>query len=261
MRRFLFLPVLVFMLTSSIPANADREYLVDAHTMALWHFNEGSGKKVTDATGNSEDGELDPDAIWVDGKFGSALDTTKGGVTVPDNECFKLQEITVEAWIYKMTTSGWAVVVSKDHKVNPPDGSYRLQLDEPGILPHIRFRIDGAWDPFSGDTVIPTDAWTHIAATYNGEEVKLYINGEEEASRRVSGEIWYDDSPLFIGRYLNFGSAQFGGIIDEVRISDVVRPPGELGPGYTAVEVRSKLVMTWARIKSEYWPTKKEASR
>lgn len=252
MRRFLFFPVLVLMFIGSIFANADHEYLVDAHTMALWHLNEGSGIKVTDATGNSEDGELDPDAIWVDGKFGGALDTTKGGVTVSDNECFRLQEITVEAWIYKMTTSGWAVIVSKDHKTNPPDGSYRLQLDQPGILPHIRFRIDGAWDPFSGNTVIPTDTWTHIAATYDGKEVKLYINGQEEASRSVSGEIWYDDSPLFIGRYANFGNAQFGGIIDEVRISDVARRPGELGPNYTAVEVKDKLVMTWAGIKNGY---------
>ena len=251
MRVFLFGLVLVFIFMGSILA-ADQEYSLDDHTMALWHFNEGSGKSVTDATGNNADGKLDPDAVWVDGKFGGALDTSKGGVTVPDSDFFKLQEITIEAWIYMTTTNKWAVIVSKDHKTNAPDGSYRLQLDDSAILPHIRFRIDGAWDPFSGNTVIPEGLWTHIATTYDGEEVKLYVNGEEDASMLVSGEVWYYDSPLFIGRYEKFGSAQFGGVIDEVRISNVVRPLSELGPNYLAVEFGGKLVMSWAGIKSGY---------
>ncbi len=74
MRKFLFAPVLVLIFIGHALA-ADQEYSVDDHTMALWHFNEGSGESVTDATGNSEDGKLDPGTVWVDGKFGGGLES------------------------------------------------------------------------------------------------------------------------------------------------------------------------------------------
>ena len=62
--------------------------------------------------------------------------------------------------------------------------------------------------------------WYHVAATYDGNQSVLYVNGAAEASATPGFALDYDTTPLFIGTtgtwspYLNM----FGGIIDEVSI-------------------------------------------
>jgi hypothetical protein len=74
----------------------------DANTVALWHFDEGSGSVVSDASGNGNDGTIGG-ATWTnDGKFGPALqfDGENDFVRVADNASLDLtEEVTVEAWI------------------------------------------------------------------------------------------------------------------------------------------------------------------
>lgn len=71
-------------------------------------------------------------------------------------------------------------------------------------------------------------SWKHIAATYDGIAMKLFINGVQNASRTVAvGGIDTDDN-LMIGT--NYGSTvasegqqYFDGQLDEIRVSNVAR--------------------------------------
>ncbi|MGB9561394.1 MAG: LamG domain-containing protein, partial [bacterium] len=55
--------------------------------------------------------------------------------------------------------------------------------------------------------------WNHIALTYNGTTMKLYINGAQANSQSLSGAITTNSNNLIIGE-------KFTGRIDEVRIYD-----------------------------------------
>jgi hypothetical protein len=45
----------------------DREFEPDKNTRILWHFNEGRGDKIEDASGNKNTGERIGKAKWVPG--------------------------------------------------------------------------------------------------------------------------------------------------------------------------------------------------
>ena len=63
------LAAIILVLTGKSDAQLDVEGAV-----AIWLFDEGRGDKVSDASGNGNDGEFVNNPEWVEGKFGDALD-------------------------------------------------------------------------------------------------------------------------------------------------------------------------------------------
>ncbi len=75
------------------------------------------------------------------------------------------------------------------------------------------------------------DVWTHIAAVYDGSEVKLYKDGVLASSAVVTGNIDYSNAPvnMTIGSFSRNGSeAFFDGSIDELRIWSVARTSAQI---------------------------------
>ena len=62
--------------------------------------------------------------------------------------------------------------------------------------------------------------WYHLAGTYNGKELHLYVNGEEICSAPLTGLIAMPKAPFTISGYRN----KQGKIIDEItgKIDDVM---------------------------------------
>ena len=70
--------------------------------------------------------------------------------------------------------------------------------------------------------------WHHVAASYDGSTMKLYVDGSEDGSRTVAVQIAENDRSLLIGdtyggREYGKPSGNFDGLIDELRISNVAR--------------------------------------
>ena len=61
------------------------------------------------------------------------------------------------------------------------------------------------------------NTWTHLAATYDGATMRLYVNGVQVASRAQTGTIATSTNPLQIGGDSLYGQ-YFAGMIDEVRV-------------------------------------------
>ena len=68
-----------------------------------------------------------------------------------------------------------------------------------------------------GTAVLPVNAWTHLAATYDGTTMRLYVNGVQVASRPQTGNIATSTNPLQIGGDSIYGQ-YWSGRIDEVRV-------------------------------------------
>jgi hypothetical protein len=66
--------------------------------------------------------------------------------------------------------------------------------------------------------------WHHIAGTYDGKAITLYIDGEPVSTTEATGTVNPSNSPLTIGSLIG-GGARFLGSISEVRISNTSRSP------------------------------------
>jgi hypothetical protein len=64
---------------------------------------------------------------------------------------------------------------------------------------------------------VTTNIWTHLAGTYDGATLRLYVNGVQVSSRSPSGPIAVSTNPLQMGGDSIYGQ-YFQGRIDEVRV-------------------------------------------
>jgi hypothetical protein len=71
------------------------------------------------------------------------------------------------------------------------------------------------------------NVWTHVAGTYDGTTLRLYINGVQVASVNRTGPIATSTGPLRIGGNSLWGEF-FQGRIDEVRVYNRALTPAEI---------------------------------
>src|SRR5439155_22493632 len=95
---------------------------------------------------------------------------------------------------------------------------YYLMASSP---PNNRPAVGGAWGAGNQTTVAPSalavNTWTHLAATFDGAAVRLYVNGELVASQAQTAPLVVASGTLQIGASSPPGQG-FAGRIDEVRI-------------------------------------------
>jgi hypothetical protein len=134
---------------------------------------------------------------------------------VPDSASLDLTTgMTLEAWVNPTAVGSlWRTVVLKERS---GDLIYSLYAGNA--------KGKAATDVFTGVNTELTgtantalNAWTHLAATYDGTTQRLYVNGVQVASKAVSGALTTSNGALRIGGNSVWGE-YFAGLIDEVRI-------------------------------------------
>ena len=126
--------------------------------------------------------------------------------------------LTVEAWVKADPTQvGYATIVDKGSNTSNGNG-WSLQFD--GSNGNVRFWNANAVAVSS--TTIKDNAWHHVAATFDGSNYKIYVDGALENTVLSSTAPINNDSALFIGNSLA-GGTNFKGVLDEVRVWNVAR--------------------------------------
>jgi hypothetical protein len=188
---------------------------VIAGLVAAYGFNEGSGTAVADLSGSNNTGTVSG-ALWVSGKAGNALsfDGVNDVVTVNDSSSLALTTaMTIEAWVNPRTPSGWRTVVMKER---PSGLAYTLYGNTASNQPSVEITTTSGVE-LRGASALPLNMWTHLAATYDGARIRLYVNGVQTTTVAATGTLVTSASPLRIGGNLVWGE-YFDGIIDEMRI-------------------------------------------
>jgi hypothetical protein len=181
--------------------------------VAAYSFNEGTGTTAADASGTGNTGTL-TDATWTTaGKYGGALsfDGSSALVSVLDAPSLHLSTaMTLEAWVKPSAViDGWSDVIYKG------DDTYFLE----GI-PAVGGTFGSTWDETSGPAALSVNTWTHLAGTYDGVMLRLYVNGIQVSSQTQTGNLATSSDPLQIGGDSIYGQ-YFEGTIDEVRVYNV----------------------------------------
>ncbi len=201
--------------------------------VAAYPFNEDEGNAIHDAANGHDTTFAGPGPTWVQGKYGSALNFVAedgDAVQVPSDPAFNLTEaLTVEAWVRPRVLSSYAPVVTKSRGLY--DFSYELLAGGTkwGVPAAFLFHEEYPDAQANGSAELPPETWTHLAMTYNGEVMRLYINGKL-ADAQSSATPHSGEGALNIGIGSSSGSA-FDGKIDEVRIYDRTLSGAEIEKG------------------------------
>lgn len=154
------------------------------------------------------------------GNLALGFDGTNDYVEVNNESAFDFTtEITLEAWIKPNDLAGTQGILSKNFGNNAHPYQIRL-LDDEIIFGFYSNTI--GWQPVQTTNAnLQTGEWTHIACTYNMQQVKIYVNGIQKASANKTFQIPLNDQPFEIGRTKDVAYEYFNGTIDEVRAWDV----------------------------------------
>ena len=218
--------------------------------LGIWFFDEGKGGTAKDSSENGNDGEL-VDAEWVAGKFGEALKFEGGAhVAVGDFADYE-DKVSIVALIKTPAAPAWSdiivgpcgdvILTLQNHKLN-----FAGQCAQP--IPH------NTWST----TLLNDDKWHHIAGTYDGKKVNVYVDGELEASNAAAGP--FKTGPKYIGSRDDKQEA-FTGLIDEIAFFNVALSEADVKAisdsglsitlGFAAVSPQAKLATAWAELKTE----------
>lgn len=186
-----------------------------AGLVAAYGFDEGSGMTVTDFSGIQNDGTINGASWTASGQFGGALqfDGVNDTVSVPDDDSLDLTTgMTIEAWIYPTATSGTRDVLIKEGSVD----LYNLYARNGGGSPESNVFVGGV-NRVAVGAPLAVNTWVHLAGTYDGTTLRLFVNGAEAATQVVGGAIATSSGALRIGGNALWGE-YFQGRIDEVRV-------------------------------------------
>jgi hypothetical protein len=192
----------------------DMNAAVDSGLVAAYGFEEAAGATVVDASGNGYTGTLRGPARTSSGRFGRALSFDGVNDTVTVTTALQASSVTVEAWVYPTALSGWRSVVMNEAEKGLVFGLYAHDN-----LPHpaMTVGVNGIDYSAGGVSALRLNTWTHLAATYDGTTIRLYVNGVEAGTAAGAGALPETANPLRIGGNSVWGE-YFKGRIDEVRI-------------------------------------------
>jgi hypothetical protein len=187
-------------------------------------LDDGVGQTTArDSSGNGNTGtleSLDARRAWVDGKFATGIDTAAQG-WVAVKESASVNGITdgfgFSAWILRR---GNGTILAR-RSVGAFGFLYRffVQDGKPGLQIN---SSNGARVDLLGSRGIPANRWVHVAATFDRQNARLFLNGAEVGAQQYGLNIGPENSPIEIGaaqdETLVGAGDRFDGIIDEVSI-------------------------------------------
>jgi hypothetical protein len=142
---------------------------------------------------------------------------------------------TLEAWVRPTAFSTSSTIMAKYN--GGVVGYHTLRLLSDGKLGLLREHAP--WQMVTSLNSVPLNVWSHVAATYDGTNVRLYINGvleREQEDKIAVGST--RPSTLMFGTQLSYGAPgtyPFQGGLDELRIWDVARNGSEIAASYRSV--------------------------
>ncbi len=172
---------------------------------------------ANDSSGNSHNGTVS-NATLTGGKFDQAYNFVPASasyVQVADTADLNPSNITVAAWFNTNSINTFQIIANKGDGATDANSSYELHID---ATSHVQFWAqDGTgWVKADDPATVSASIWHLAVGTYDGSNVKLYVDGTLRKTTAGSFTLKNDTNPLRIGQ-LNSGAFVFNGKIDDFR--------------------------------------------
>ena len=105
--------------------------------------------------------------------------------------------MTLEAWVYPTAApAGWTSVLMKEQPGDLVYGLYSgsTPTDRPTAWGYVTTETG-----VTGTAALATNTWTHLAATFDGTTLRLYVNGVQQATQALAGSLKISTGALRIG--------------------------------------------------------------
>lgn len=203
----------------------------------------GGSNDICDKSGNVNDGAYNGGTLTnTVSKFGDAIGpNTSEYVSVADSNSLDISdEITLASWVYRDNTNNDNTIFFKGTSAS--NYNYALTLSTTAFVAYPTFSFyNGSEVTHTSTTAIADDQWTHVAATYDGQNVRLYIDGELVYEEAETTALVTDSGSLSIGTN-DLGAEDLEGDLDEMRI---------YSRALSSEEVRD--LYNWAPGPAGYW--------
>ncbi|HEY0709702.1 MAG TPA: LamG domain-containing protein [Polyangia bacterium] len=173
--------------------------------IAHWRFDdEMTSRMAVDSSGNGNLGTLrGNETVFAQGRTGGSVDIPglNNGVTVAaSGSTDSIQAaFTIGAWVYRTANrNGTSYILSR--RSTGTNKVYGLALTADGMPRLIlNSQMPPANTPVTSSMAVPTNTWAHVAATFDGREVRLFINGVDVKAALVSTTVRMTGTPLCVG--------------------------------------------------------------
>ena len=146
-----------------------------------------------------------------------------GSINVDKSVETKSTGLTISAWIRPTkTTNEWQTIVRREDawrrqllSIGKSDGTWGLWMGAGIGGKYVEF---GA--PFKA-SILGDGDWHHVAGTYDGKEIKLYVDGKLIGNNAIAGELYNQSrQPMSIGSYKNgsYEREPFHGGLNDIRV-------------------------------------------
>jgi len=194
---------------------------IDSESMVgVWLLNEGAGNLAKDSSGHGYDADLKESPSWVAGRYGSALQFQGSSYLEIRNSTEDLafggtSPFTITAWV---KNQGGGTLMAKFN--GGIVGAYIVTINGDGT---VSFHREVAPWAYAGTAALPNDDFGHVAVTYDGAVMKIYVNGQLDAQQDRGAQNTDTVTPVLIGaQFTNDApSGFFYGVLDEVALFNV----------------------------------------
>ena len=229
-KRLLVVAVVQFVLSSQVMAD---------DLVGWWKFDEGAGEKIADSSGHGHDGKVFGATKWEKGYIGNGAlkitnfqegeNITNGGVVIADSPLLRPSRFTVSMWANWPRGVKQKALARLLQKGNDNKETFTIlgggKADnrgdsEPAVFFAIAAEPRGSSYNIGGPGTLEGGKWHHVAATYDGSDMVLYVDGRL-AGKNTIGEVKFiavEGEPLVIGNRPPNMDRGFNGIVDDVRM-------------------------------------------
>jgi len=180
--------------------------------VAYWKFDETAGSIVNDSVGPNDG--VATGATIVDGKFGKARQFTAGNSIDAGISIVPLPQdkVTVSAWVKPTIAAGSKVIIER--WTTNSAGAAVLELKDGSPSASIKTTD---WIACQATTALTGTSWEMVTASYDGANIKVYINGVLNKTCPATGQIAASTGNIRIGTSTDAAKSWIGGI-DEVMV-------------------------------------------
>ena len=187
--------------------------------------------------------------------------TTEGHISLTNTDNFKFgsSPMTVEFWMYPTSTHSTEGQIIGDWTTGGGTGPSNWTIYIQSSV--LKFQVVNAGNTGAdqGYTLcsasVSINTWTHVAATFDGTYLRLFINGTLSSTQTFSSGFSVESgsysSNIDIGDFTNFSGYSYRGYLDDIRVTKgLARYTATFTPPSAAFELTGEGGLVWVKERT-----------